>query len=90
MCSSDLWLIPSDEVVISVMEHHSNIVPWQLVCERTRAVLAIPLTSIITIILAAFAPTRPLAVLLAENVDEFVTDMASRGETAAPDEPFLP
>lgn len=26
-----------DEVVISVMEHHSNIVPWQLVCERTGA-----------------------------------------------------
>ena len=24
-----------DEVVISAMEHHSNIVPWQLVCERT-------------------------------------------------------
>ena len=32
-------LIPGDEVVISVMEHHSNIVPWQLVCERTGAVL---------------------------------------------------
>ena len=28
-----------DEVVISVMEHHSNIVPWQLVCERTGATL---------------------------------------------------
>jgi len=26
-----------DEVVISVMEHHSNIVPWQLACERTGA-----------------------------------------------------
>ncbi len=30
-------LKPGDEVVISVMEHHSNIVPWQLVCERTGA-----------------------------------------------------
>lgn len=30
---------PGDEVVISVMEHHSNIVPWQLVCERTGATL---------------------------------------------------
>ena len=28
-----------DEVVISVMEHHSNIVPWQLVCEQTGATL---------------------------------------------------
>ena len=30
---------PGDEVVISVMEHHSNIVPWQLICERTGAKL---------------------------------------------------
>lgn len=30
---------PGDEVVISVMEHHSNIVPWQLVCEQTGATL---------------------------------------------------
>ena len=28
-----------DEVVISVMEHHSNIVPWQMLCERTGATL---------------------------------------------------
>src|SRR5436305_10680983 len=28
-----------DEIVISEMEHHSNIVPWQLLCERTGAVL---------------------------------------------------
>ncbi|MGQ0625233.1 MAG: cysteine desulfurase [Sporichthyaceae bacterium] len=28
-----------DEVVISEMEHHSNIVPWQLACERTGATL---------------------------------------------------
>lgn len=32
-------LRPGDEVVVSVMEHHSNIVPWQLVCERTGATL---------------------------------------------------
>jgi len=30
---------PGDEVVVSVMEHHSNIVPWQLACERTGATL---------------------------------------------------
>ena len=30
---------PGDEVVISVMEHHSNIVPWQLLCARTGATL---------------------------------------------------
>ena len=34
-----LKLGPGDEVVVSVMEHHSNIVPWQLACERTGATL---------------------------------------------------
>lgn len=28
---------PGDEVLITEMEHHSNIVPWQLLCERTGA-----------------------------------------------------
>lgn len=32
-------LKPGDEVLISEMEHHSNIVPWQLACERTGATL---------------------------------------------------
>lgn len=30
-----------DEVLISAMEHHSNIVPWQLACERTGAALKV-------------------------------------------------
>ena len=30
-------LCPGDEVLISEMEHHANIVPWQLACERTGA-----------------------------------------------------
>jgi cysteine desulfurase/selenocysteine lyase len=30
---------PGDRVVISEMEHHSNIVPWQLLCQRTGATL---------------------------------------------------
>ncbi|HXR42025.1 MAG TPA: cysteine desulfurase [Acidothermaceae bacterium] len=32
-------LKPGDEVVITEMEHHSNIVPWQILCERTGATL---------------------------------------------------
>jgi len=32
-----LALRPGDEIVITEMEHHSNIVPWQLLCERTGA-----------------------------------------------------
>jgi len=34
-------LKPGDEVVISALEHHSNIVPWQMLCERTGAVLKV-------------------------------------------------
>ena len=30
-----------DEIIISHLEHHSNIVPWQLLCERTGAVLKV-------------------------------------------------
>lgn len=31
---TDEWLVPGDEVIISVMEHHSNIVPWQMQAAR--------------------------------------------------------
>ena len=34
-------LAPGDEVVITTMEHHSNIVPWQLVCGQTGARLRV-------------------------------------------------
>jgi len=30
-----------DEIILSIMEHHSNIVPWQLLCERTGAVIKV-------------------------------------------------
>jgi cysteine desulfurase / selenocysteine lyase len=35
------FLKPGDEVLVSWMEHHSNIVPWQLVCEQTGAQLRV-------------------------------------------------
>lgn len=34
-------LKPGDEVLVSAMEHHSNIVPWQMVCEKTGAILRV-------------------------------------------------
>ena len=34
-------LQPNDEVLISAMEHHSNIVPWQMLCEKTGAKLQV-------------------------------------------------
>jgi cysteine desulfurase/selenocysteine lyase len=35
------FLKPGDEIVITAMEHHSNIVPWQLVAQQTGAVLKV-------------------------------------------------
>ncbi len=32
-------LKPGDEVLLSVMEHHSNLIPWQLIAERTGCIL---------------------------------------------------
>lgn len=35
------YLQPGDSVLISAMEHHSNIVPWQMICEERGAVLKV-------------------------------------------------
>ncbi|RTZ07966.1 cysteine desulfurase [Flavobacterium bomense] len=34
-------LKPGDEILVSAMEHHSNIVPWQMLCEKTGAILRV-------------------------------------------------
>ena len=34
---SEKYLMPGDEIILSQMEHHSNIVPWQMVAEKTGA-----------------------------------------------------
>lgn len=34
-------LKPGDEVLVSALEHHSNIVPWQMLCEKTGATLRV-------------------------------------------------
>src|SRR5690606_38753483 len=62
-----------DEVVISAMEHHSNIVPWQILCEEKKAVLRIiPVNDKGELILDEFAKllsdkTRVVAVNHASN-----------------------
>ena len=44
-----------DELIVSAMEHHSNIVPWQMLCEKTGAVLkVIPMTQQGTLEMEAF------------------------------------
>ena len=34
-------LKPGDEIIVSQLEHHSNIVPWQMLCEKTGAVMKV-------------------------------------------------
>ncbi|WP_435136445.1 aminotransferase class V-fold PLP-dependent enzyme [Formosa sp. A9] len=34
-------LKPGDDIIVSALEHHSNIVPWQMLCERTGATLKV-------------------------------------------------
>ena len=41
------FLKEGDEVIVSGLEHHSNIVPWQMVCEEKKAILrVIPITDV--------------------------------------------
>ena len=62
-----------DEVIISAMEHHSNIVPWQFLCERTGATLkVIPMNEKGELILEAYdalltANTKVVAVTHVSN-----------------------
>lgn len=49
-----------DEILVTTMEHHANIVPWQLVCERTGARLKV-------------APITPTGELIAERFVELLT-----------------
>lgn len=49
------WINEGDEIIVSGLEHHSNIVPWQMLCERKKAVLRhIPLRKDLTLDLEAF------------------------------------
>jgi cysteine desulfurase / selenocysteine lyase len=50
-----------DEIVITAMEHHSNIVPWQMLCEQTGAVLKV-------------APMNILGELIYEEFEALLND----------------
>jgi cysteine desulfurase/selenocysteine lyase len=44
-----------DEIIVSALEHHSNIVPWQMLCEKTGAVLkVIPMSEDGTLIIDTY------------------------------------
>lgn len=63
-----------DEIVVSYLEHHSNIVPWQMLCERKKAVLrVIPLRDDLTLDIEAYKSlltdkTRLVSVAHVSNV----------------------
>lgn len=40
-CFGKAFVKPGDEILISAMEHHSNIVPWQMLCEDRGAILKV-------------------------------------------------
>ncbi len=64
---------PGDEVIVTQMEHHSNIVPWQVLCEEKGAVLkVVPISDDGALILEAYEEllserTRIVAVTHASN-----------------------
>ena len=50
------YINEGDEIIVSGLEHHSNIVPWQMLCARKKAVLRhIPLRADLTLDMEAFA-----------------------------------
>ena len=51
----ETFIHEGDEILVSAVEHHSNIVPWQMLCERKKAVLRhIPLRGDLTLDMEAF------------------------------------
>ena len=50
-----------DELLVSALEHHSNIVPWQMLCERTGAILKV-------------IPMDEQGVLILDELDKLLSD----------------
>ena len=51
----DAMVNEGDEIIVSQLEHHSNIVPWQMLCERKKAILkVIPLREDLSIDIEAY------------------------------------
>ena len=51
----EAFIREGDEIIVSGLEHHSNIVPWQMLCERKKAVLKhIPLRDDLSLDIEAF------------------------------------
>ncbi len=57
----DRYISEGDEVIVSELEHHSNIVPWQMLCERKKANLKV-------------LPFNDKGELMIEKLDDLITD----------------
>lgn len=60
-CFGEAYVKEGDEVIVTEAEHHSNIVPWQMMCNRKGAVLKV-------------LPVDDTGHLMVENLDELLTD----------------
>lgn len=59
-CFGKIQIEAGDEIIITQMEHHSNIVPWQLLCEEKQAILK-------------FIPINQAGELLVEELPNLIT-----------------
>ena len=60
-CFGEAYVAEGDEVVVTEAEHHSNIVPWQMMCQSKKAVLKV-------------LPVDDGGRLMVEKLDEILTD----------------
>ena len=60
-CFGEAFVREGDEVVVTEAEHHSNIVPWQMMCQRKKAVLKV-------------LPVDDSGHLVVEKLDEILTE----------------
>ena len=60
-CFGEAFINEGDEVIVTEAEHHSNIVPWQMMCQRRKAVLKV-------------LPVDDNGYLLVEKLPELITD----------------
>ena len=60
-CFGEAFITEGDEVIVTEAEHHSNIVPWQMMCQRRGAVLKV-------------LPVDDSGHLMVENLDDLITE----------------
>jgi cysteine desulfurase/selenocysteine lyase len=80
-CFGKLFIHKGDEIILSAMEHHSNILPWQILCEEKGAVLkVIPVNENGELILSEYkrllsAKTKLIAITHISNTLGVINDV---------------